>query len=118
MPIRTIPLVNNHYYHVFNRTINNELAFKNKRGYLRAIKTIEYYRHINPPVKLSHYLSFGNNKRKLLFDKPKANKLAVKIVCYCLMPDHYHLLVQQQSNAGISKFMANFQNSGSRIVLF
>ncbi|MEK7103894.1 MAG: transposase, partial [Patescibacteria group bacterium] len=37
-------------------------------------------------------------------DWPEKDPL-VKILCYCLMPNHFHLLLQEISEGGISKFM-------------
>jgi putative transposase len=35
----------------------------------------------------------------------------VDIFCYYLMPSHFHFLVRQTIEGGVSKFMGNFQNS-------
>lgn len=41
----------------------------------------------------------------------KENKVFVSIICFCLMPNHFHLLVRQKEENGISKFLSQFQNS-------
>ena len=38
----------------------------------------------------------------------------MEIICYCLMPNHLHLLLRQLMDGGISKFMSNFANSYTR----
>ena len=38
---------------------------------------------------------------------PKKDPL-VKILCYCLMPNHFHLLLKEIREGGISKFMQKF----------
>ncbi|OGD56426.1 hypothetical protein A2V71_04650 [Candidatus Berkelbacteria bacterium RBG_13_40_8] len=43
-------------------------------------------------------------------DSPKF----VKTVAYCIMPTHFHLILGQIGNNGISKFMAKVLNSYSR----
>ena len=45
--------------------------------------------------------------------KAKKNFLA-EIVAYCFMPNHFHFLLKQKANDGISKFIANFTNSYGR----
>ena len=41
----------------------------------------------------------------------KGGKTYIDIVAYCLMPNHFHLLVKQNVNLGITKFLGDFQNS-------
>lgn len=42
------------------------------------------------------------------------NDKLVELICFCLMPNHLHLLLSQKKDNGISKFMANLQNSYTR----
>ena len=41
-------------------------------------------------------------------------KFLVEIIALCLMPNHFHLLLRQRTNEGISKFTSNFTNSYTR----
>lgn len=116
MPRRKLTLRKGHYYHVFNRTINKELAFKDVNGYLRALKTIEYYTYSNPPKRLSFFLKNEEPVRTKIIDELKKDECLVDIVCFCLMPDHYHLLLKQNTEKGISDFMSKFQNSYTKYV--
>jgi len=75
------------------------------------IKTISYYRTDSPPVRFSYYNSFGEEKRKKIDEMVSKFNKNIEINCFCLMPNHFHLLVKQTKDRGISKFMANFQNS-------
>ena len=64
-----------------------------------------------------HVYSRGSEKRKIFLDradrerflkrfKEYKSKHAVSVICYCLMPNHYHLLLQQTSKEPISKFIS------------
>jgi putative transposase len=64
MPYRYVPLTAGQYYHVFNRGVNREPIFLRKENWLFFLK------------RLQDYIS----------DK-------ADIIAYCLMPNHYHLLV-------------------------
>lgn len=103
-------LVNEEYYHIFNRSIQKEEIFKNNNLLTRTINLIQFYRF---PQKL-RYSFFIRLKAELqdayLFQLKNTEPL-VDIYSYSLMPNHYHLLLKQLQDKGIEKFISNFQNS-------
>lgn len=114
MPKRKTPLVNNQIYHVFNRGINKQPIFNSILDYQRAVTTIEYYRFSKPHPRLSGYLSLSLEKRQEVVKLFKDSAINVEILGWCLMPNHFHFLLKQISDNGISNFVANFQNSYTR----
>jgi len=115
MPGRKIPLVTGEYYHVFNQGNNRQPTFNTDKDYFRALKTIYYYRFFPLPIKLSYFLTQGqDNKEKIIKQLETKHKYLVKILAFCLMPNHFHFLFKQLEDKGISKFMSNFQNSYTR----
>lgn len=115
MPGRITPLVNDQIYHVFNRGINHQPTFLDKLEYKRTQLTIEFYRFSNLPTKLSKFLTLSNEDRtKILDNLKKENDKLVEILAFCLMPNHFHFLLKQIKDKGISKFLGNFQNSYTR----
>ncbi|MBI2268413.1 MAG: transposase [Candidatus Blackburnbacteria bacterium] len=115
MPGRQIPLVTGQMYHVFNRGLDNRSTFTDKREYVRADMAIRFYRFVNPPLKLSRFLVLPKDDRmKLLQETEARREKLVDILCYCFMPNHFHLLLRQLRDGGISKFLANYQNSYTR----
>ena len=112
MPRRKDPLITGQIYHVFNKTVGREEVFRNKRDCQRALQTLDYYRFQNPSVRLSKYLlnSTQNANTHGLFHG-KNGKPLIEIFAYCLMPNHYHLLVKQLNSKGIEIFLSLFQNS-------
>ncbi len=77
MPNRTDAFVNGHYYHIFNRGVNRQSIFYSDEHYRYCLRLIKKY----------------------------ATKYAVTIIAYCLMPNHYHFLIRQDSDTAISKFI-------------
>lgn len=114
MPARKIPLVTNEVYHVFNRGINHQPTFTSKREFERALLTTKFYQLSKPPARLSKVLQLPKDlKEDILKSLDKAEKL-VEIISFCLMPNHFHLLLKQKIDGGITKFVGNFQNSYTR----
>ena len=114
MPGRAIPLVNEEFYHIFNRGIDHRPTFLNKRDFTRAVTSIYFYRFISPPIKLSQYLRLNSQEQNGILVQLEKNKALVEILCYCFMPNHFHFLLRQKKESGIAKFMSNFQNSYTR----
>lgn len=104
MPYRLTPFVNEEFYHIYNRGINKQTCFSNKRDYQRFLKTMFYYQIANPKPKFSAY------KETNLFPIDLNNKI-VEIVAYCIMPNHFHILIRQLKDGGISEFMRKFIHS-------
>ena len=112
MPRRFIPLVTNSIYHVYNRAIDGRVIFKNRLEYEHAIMCFSYYLNASATPKLSTFLKFSANTQLNILDRfKKENKKLVMPIAFCLMPDHFHFLLMQNMDSGISKFAANFQNS-------
>src|SRR3972149_10552818 len=104
MPSRIFPFVNGQYYHIYNRGVEKRVIFEKQWDYSRLIKTIKYYQLLGPKPKLSRFL-MGS-----IF-KPDTDKKIVDIICYCLMPNHFHFLLRQVQDGGISEFVSKFSNS-------
>lgn len=112
MPYRTTVFASGEYYHIYNRGVAYQPIFKSKRDYERFILTLSYYRFHNSPLRLSKVLQLSKElKNDMLSTLYKDNKKTVEIIAYCLMPNHFHLLVKQIDNGGISKYLRQSINS-------
>lgn len=100
MPPRLVPLVVGEVYHVLNRGNNKQNIFVRLRDYKRFTQTIAYYQYAGKKPKFSNF-----NENGLATFKPDLNRKLVDIICYCLMPNHVHLLVRQRETDGVSNFM-------------
>lgn len=106
MPYRATPLVNGQVYHLFNRGVEKRNVFTDRREYSRFLEAIQYYQQIDPQVRFS---KADKDKKENLSDK----KL-VEVIAYCLMPNHFHFLLKQVSDNGISTFIRRLINSYTR----
>lgn len=103
MPSRLIPLASGYYYHIFNRGVAKSPIFFDAKSYKRFIDCMVYYQIENPKPRFSLF-------------KPKIHTLnesqkIVDIISYCLMPNHFHILLYQQRDGGITEFLSKLENS-------
>lgn len=106
MPGRITPLVNNYFYHIYNRGSEKKDIFTQPRDYERFLKTIFYYQFLGPRPSFSKF-----SKSQLFLSKPLSEEKIIEVICFCLMPNHFHFLVRQLKENGISKFMGQISNS-------
>jgi len=111
MPRRLVPLVNNEVYHIYNQGQDKRPTFTDHREYSRALTAISFYRY-KTSIKLSTFLNLPPDESEI-FISSQLNEMhkQVAILSFCLMPNHFHFLVKQLNNNGISRFAGNFQNS-------
>ena len=117
MPLRKTVLATGETYHVFNRGVNHQPIFIDKRDYPRALEISSFYRFAKPRLRFSFYNRLPTEE-KLNFWKEleEENQKIVTLFCFCFMPNHFHLLLRQEKENGISKFLANFQNSYTKYI--
>lgn len=77
--------------------------FNDKWNYRRFIKTFIYYQIQGPKPKFSIFSPENHNL--------DTGKRIVEIICYCLMPNHFHFLLQQKVEGGITEFVSKLSNS-------
>lgn len=94
------------YYHLYNRGVEKRTIFLDEKDYLRFLETLNFYRMTPQPMKLSDFRRLKEN-----FKKIKDQTELVKIFSYCLMPNHFHLLIKQLSDDGISTFIRKVSDS-------
>lgn len=114
VPVRKIPFINNLYYHLFNRGVEKRIIFLGKRDFKRFLDCTNFYNHQLTPCRYSFYLRLNSEaKIQAISSLEKSGKL-VEILCYALMPNHFHFLVRQIVENGISTFIKNTTDSYSR----
>ena len=114
---RSVILATGEYYHIFNRGIARQPVFFSKRDYERFTLTLSYYRFKDAPVKLSRLLQLPHQIREEIMEGlQKRQDVLVDILCYALMPNHFHLILKQNADRGITSFMSKTINSYTRFI--
>jgi len=115
MPGRKVPLITNQIYHVLNRGTASQPTFLTKKDYQRMLEIILYYQNENLSLSYAHFLRLPTQEKAEILEKLRNQKeFLVEIITYCLMPNHFHLLLKQLQENGISNFMSKITNSYTR----
>lgn len=102
---RKDPFVTGEYYHIYNRGIDKRAIFKLKRDYERFIMLL-YLANSNDSFRLDDLLN--QKKFNKTFDEIlilERGEPLVSIGAWSLMTNHFHLLIRQEVDGGITKFM-------------
>jgi putative transposase len=95
--IRNLEFSTDEYYHIYNRGVERRQLFLNESEYKRFI-TLLYTANSTESIHLSNY------KGVALKDIP-VGKPIVAVGAWCLMPNHFHLLVKEIEEGGISHYL-------------
>lgn len=99
------------YYHVYNRGVEKRNVFLDDLDRLRFIHDLFEFNDTAPAGKFSKGKPSATSLQSEV-EPPIVPPIVVaqrvplvKIHCFCLMPNHYHMLVEQVRDGGIIAFM-------------
>ncbi|MFH0845894.1 MAG: transposase [Patescibacteria group bacterium] len=102
------PLLINEYYHAYNRGADKRIIFDDVFDILRFLQSMQEFNSVEP-IGSIYEKNYHNKEENVNFGgfAPKAFKSdrLVKIVAYCLNPNHFHLILSPLVENGISEFM-------------
>jgi len=105
--MRSVRFASGEFYHLFNRGVDKRKIFLRRSHYKRFVETIR------------RLLQTGSaTPGPIPLDKKKALKSKLNFTCYCLMPNHYHVLVRQLDENGITEFMHKLNTSYTKYFNF
>lgn len=98
------------YYHIYNRGVEKRPIFHDQQDYSVFISYLQSYLLPKNDEALNHIL---NDRHSSPQEREKARRLLrlnnfsgeITLLAYCLMPNHFHFLIHQQSPGGMDKFM-------------
>lgn len=92
----------NEFYHLYNRGVEKWAIFNDNRDYNRFISLL-YIANNRTPVRMETFFQKGLTLQDVF--KLDRTESLIDIGSYCLMPNHFHVLVREKINGGISLFM-------------
>ena len=108
MPAKNVlkTYVENSYYHIYNRGVEKRIIFIDEQDYgvfLGYLK--EYLSPPEDPKLLREEFTFKGESFKGIPRQPNNYSKDIDLLVYCLVPNHFHLLVKQNSSRSIENFM-------------
>ncbi len=97
--MRKIQFANQQFYHIYNRGVEKRNIFLDKNDHIRFIHNLYEFNDIKLAQEYSR-LNVGG-----LASHIRKRERLVDIVCFCLMPNHFHLLLRQIKDGGITAFL-------------
>lgn len=91
------PFVNRTFYHVYNRGTDRRETFLDDADRARFITQLVVFNDVNSARK---DFRIGRNAILPAWPKPYAN-----LVAFALMPNHFHLLLEQVEDDGVTRLM-------------
>lgn len=95
MPRSLITPIIGEKYHVYNRGVEKRIIFHDKTDYLRFYQCMMYF---NQGGAQQNY-----RLAKLSYKKPHQSIVAIH--AYCLLPNHFHLILEPVVENGVTEFM-------------
>jgi len=98
MSTRKISFLEGEFYHIYNRGNSKQKIFLDTKDYWRFIDLLY-------AMDREENFSFTDSLKSIsVYEKDNKNPL-VAIGAYCLMPNHFHILLTPLVENGVSKFM-------------
>lgn len=92
MSLRLTPFVTSEYYHIYNRGNSKQVIFHDEQDH-------RYF------MNLLGIMNTENRSASRLSKTINSKDGIISIGAYCLMPNHFHILVKQEKDSGIPLFM-------------
>ena len=96
MTNRSIPFTVGEYYHCFNRGVDKRDIFLDAEDFHYFQTALELFNQLPSRGDMVHYKCRHRDRH----EDP-----LVSIVAYSLLPNHFHILLRQEVDGGITKFM-------------
>ena len=98
MTLRKVPFVTDEFFHIYSRGVDKRLIFLDDTDRRRFVRLL-FLCNSNTPVV------YKLTKDLALSEITLGEKL-VAIGAYCLMPNHFHILIKGMTDGGVVKFMS------------
>ena len=100
MSARKKNFANGEFFHIYNRGVDKRIIFADAHDIHRFSQSMAEFNAVDPIGSL-----YANSFSQLSGETPKLRERLVNIIAYCLNPNHFHFILEQLVEGGISEFM-------------
>lgn len=103
-------------YHVLNRGVDKRNIFLGDKDYLRFIHDLFEFNDTKSVNNVTYFFRQSKDVgRPYIESEREPRELLVEILAFCLMPNHYHLLLRPIVQEGVSHFMKKINGGVCKI---
>lgn len=96
------------YYHVYNRGVEKRTIFEDKQDYKVFLDHLKFSLSDAPkPNSLKTEFTLQGLPFQGIPHQPKNYFKKIELSAYCLMPNHFHLLIKQLDDSSLKSFMVS-----------
>lgn len=113
--MRKHPFITDSYFHIYNRGVDKRDIFIDEKDVERFLLCMKLFSYKDPVGSLELALREQESNidvRRLQISEDK--KRLISVVEYCLNPNHFHFILKQEIDGGISEFMKRLQGGYTR----
>lgn len=114
--IRKEKFVPGEYYHIYSRTILNLPEFKDREKANKLAQTFLLGNSTASSQAFDYLRTTRNSTLEKAIEISKRGERLVDILCYSIMPDHYHLLLRELKENGITSFIRRCNTSIAKYI--
>ena len=93
------------FYHIYNQGVDNRQIFITSHDYQTFLSLLESY--LSPPVAVDPNSPYKTERPYRRKRRQQMNlQKELKLLAYCLMPNHFDLLIRQETLTGMTKLMS------------
>lgn len=111
---RNVIIAPDEYYHIYNRGVGKQIIFHQTNDYLRFIFLLCHFQFTDTIPHLSRAIGNFQEDLSRLGQHPvlaKRGKRIVDLVAFCVMPNHFHIIVKESLEGGIPTYMQRVLNA-------
>ncbi len=100
-----VPLAIGETYHIYNRGAHKRDVFTSERDYQRFQLLLHLMNGTSPIEMRNVFRKYGGRSSAAIFEEEVPEQPLVDVLAYCLMPNHFHLVLRQKVENGISVYL-------------